>query len=194
MDTTNIIQSLDELIKTAKHPQDVEKLKDFLEVCLDPTTASHKRSWNEISHQFISLSLGERDQFQEYIKLGEEVQEWMYSLGYRSNIMTLQEHNMIGSSGTNNSEDIDPYTPIGLVEDGLTLGEVKTARDLEKHFLSYSIGFIFNEGDSQQDVIPVSLEPLGNDGKTIRDPQPLDKDLRVISNYSVEFIPYQREL
>ena len=116
------------------------------------------------------------------------------SLGYRSNIMTLQEHNMIGSSGTNNSEDIDPYTPIGLVEDGLTLGEVKTARDLEKHFLSYSIGFIFNEGDSQQDVIPVSLEPLGNDGKTIRDPQPLDKDLRVISNYSVEFIPYQREL
>lgn len=107
-------------------------------------------------------------------------------------------HSEIGEAGF--KVDSEPYQPMILRDDpktrdkevpidGISIGNLLMQRELLKH--SEAHGFYFGFGENY--AIKISLEPLDEKGRTVKDPIPLDERLAPIRAYtkSRDF-PYRR--
>lgn len=116
-----------------------------------------------------------------YLSLKSDVLNHLESIGYRSNILTCQEHMTFGS--TMNKYKSRPYMPIGVLEGKLTIFEANRARQLERFFITS--GYYFNSSDFN---VIASLESLDDFGNTFRNPILLDDDLKpILTNYRSDF-------
>ena len=104
------------------------------------------------------------------IGISEITDRILYGKGYRSRIVyTWQEHKLMGS--TVGHED-SPYVPIGILDGAVSLEEARLARELlvfERFIASYfggARGFSYKFG---------LLEPLGENGMTLRDPRAINQ-------------------
>tara|TARA_Y100000034_G_C6564929_1_gene244616 strand:- start:146 stop:541 length:396 start_codon:yes stop_codon:yes gene_type:complete len=120
------------------------------------------------------------------------LQQWEESLGYRENILTHQEHLLMGSScqgfGT-----IDAYTPLCFFKtSNLTLEEIRKARKLKRYSNGVTSHYLIPE--HKKNVIPILLEEVGTDKKTIRDPTPLNNNYVPIIDYTKsDDFPFRRD-
>lgn len=126
------------------------------------------------------------------------------AIGYRSasSYLTPQELRLIGGTGLWDELEADrsnAYLPAGLILGELTLPEAIKARELAQvsRFGGFPDDFYNGLTEVQgEDLLRkgyFSLEPLDEQGRTVRDPQLLDQNLDLIPNVSPKpDFPYLR--
>lgn len=190
------VKRLDRLIeRNAGNFLDSEKIKlktlrDMLLKISDPAVPTHELHYRDlIQVPYVSAKLNGPDHA-EFNDLFAEVRQHMESLGYRQDILNLNEHMLKKSSLHGDNLDSKPYLVRGIVHSQLTLEEAKCARQLEKFFLAY--GDFFN---IKEETVKASLEPLDENGYTLRNPrlvEVVDSEVRPLpTTYNVTF-PFLR--
>ncbi len=167
---------------------------DYVVKCFDPNTPSHEILLGEvyrITHRGELSHLIKREDQNRYEKLVEQVEQILIQRGYRyaDYYLTSQEHRILDSSAPHVCED-EPYKSVGVTNGKLTVKEAKRARELARYTTASKRWFCMQK-DGQ--LVKVSLEPLDENGNTIRDPQVLDDMLNPVpTQYSDDF-PFRRE-
>ena len=198
MEAPKVIEALDNIvIKEEKDSEALRELKERLIKYSSPETPSYERRWRGMSVDVINtLAKMKYRHTEELSSIIDDLQKWEESLGYRSNILTAQEHYLEGS--TPSSVGVDPYIPLCLLENkDITLEEVRTARELQKFTRVYVSFYIIPNFDviftHKSSVIRTYLEPLDNNGRTIRDPTPVNNNLKIIEKFGkTNDFPYKR--
>ena len=113
-------------------------------------------------------------------------------------VLTSQEHNLMASSGAERTALADPenpYKPLGLLYGKYTLEEIIAARERQKTSGAFIFcGLEISGWPKDRPGIKITLEPLDEGGNTIRDPQPLDDDMNIITGYrKTDEFPYRRD-
>ncbi len=115
----------------------------------------------------------------------------------RGYILTSQEHLLGASSGAGIDCQVnrrDPYKPLGLLYGKYTLEEVRRAREDRKAIGAFIWNFEIPGLPETATGVTVTLEPLDENGNTIRDPQPLDENGVPIKDYrKTDYFPCKRE-
>ena len=167
---------------------------DYVVKCFDPDTPSHEIFLGKvyrITHRGGLSHLIKREDQNRYEKLVEQVEQILIQRGYRYTdyYLTSQEHRILDPSAPHVCED-EPYKPVGITKGELTVEEAKRARELARYSTALEHYFCM-EKDGR--VVKFSLEPLDENGNTIRDPQVLDDMLNPVpTQYSDDF-PFRRE-
>ena len=164
----------------------VKETLDYIANCLDPDAPSHTISKMELLSRTLALwhNLDPNDR-QRYEELGDQVDKILEERGYRENIHTYQEHQIIGSTEWIKYAE-EPYKPIGIIKGELTVNETNKARQLAKRQSAF--GSYFN----LDDLVQVSLEPLDENGNTIRDPIVLNERLEPLPTQYAANFPFKR--
>lgn len=194
MNYQGLVTRLEEIIQMSSEPEEFQGLRAYLERCFSSDIPSHKRRITDLSLEFAHRHRFVRpEDAAAYDSLRKQGIKLLENMGYRSNIWTSQEHALGGSSG---QVPTDPYKPLGLLDGTLTLEETRRSRELSRIAGASITFFEFPDTTFPKDVlsITVTLEPLDDEGNTIRDPQPLNRNLQPITNYrkTGEF-PYRRD-
>lgn len=194
MKPNQLIKKLEEIVKICGDSEPVKEFQEKIIKYLSPKTPSYERSWEGMAGEIIDITNATSHKYDDtFLSILEDLQKWEELLGYRANIRTLQEHRLIGSSGS--FRDINPYTPLCLLKNpNMTLDEVRKARELERFSRAFLSCYIIpNYHQTDPSVVRVLLEPLDENGRTIRDPRPVDEYLNVITNFSKsDNFPYKR--
>lgn len=135
---------------------------------------------NEVEKAIASLAREVNGAFEE---------KGIYSVG---NLMTGQEHSLMGSSGQANSQE--PWKPRILLErQGADIDLLNAQRERQGSFPTLLAQY-FGLKVYRDTFVQVSLEPLDKNGNTIRDPVPLDEKGQALQIYvkSSDF-PFMRE-
>ncbi len=85
---------------------------------------------------------------------------------------TPQEHLSMGSTGC---EDMEPYKPLGVQEKEMTIEEADYIRRVLGFYRIQMTGKYFGL-NVLKGPYRISLEPLDENGNTVRDPRPIDTD------------------
>jgi hypothetical protein len=193
-DQTRVFEELSEMLSGLEisgpyHDRFREAL-DYLSMCSDPNTPSHKISPIGLEAVLsFSWPLIPEDKQGAYEALLNQAQQVLRDRGYRSDIFTFQERCLLDlQPGGERAKD--PYKPLGVSDGKLSVEETKRARELAKCGSAQGRYFVL---DPEEVGVRISLEPLDEDGNTVRDPQLLDDNLNPIpTEYSPDF-PYLRD-
>ena len=165
---------------------DIPRALTYVSKIFNPDTPTHELSRIKTVTQVMKFyhSLPPTEQ-QKLDSIQEQLLAILHERGYRDNILTYQEHQLIGSTVWIGYSG-NPFKPIGLVEGELTIPEANTARLLEK--CTAAEGEFF---DIPQETVRISLEQLDPEGNIIRNPRLLDDMLNPLpeTRYNPEF-PY----
>ena len=163
-----------------------KEVLDYIANCLNPDAPSHLISRGGLLTTTLALwrEIDPNDS-QRYEELGKQVDKILEERGYRDNIYTWQEHKIIGSTVWIKYSE-EPHKPIGIIMGEFTVEEANRARQLAKRQSAFGQYF------GLDDLIKVSLEPLDENGNTVRDPRVLDDKLEPVpTQYSPDF-PFKR--
>lgn len=121
---------------------------------------------------FKAMRLLEKEKWDDFENLGKDVEHLLLGIGYREDILTRQEHVLHGSTVW---IGYHAHVPIGVLEQKISVAEAVTAREL---------GIIFSVVQRRHYGLKdefnwALLEPLNDEGKTVRNPRPIDKKLLV---------------
>ncbi len=178
--------------KIARNFSSDAKVQDFLKalrIYVSTDTPSYNRKWRGMTNSMFDLPRDLREEFSPILL--EYLQPWEESLGYRQGILTLQEHRLIGSTGA--SDSTDPYIPLGIIEERIPLDEIRTARNLVIYSTAHKsfYGLPINHNS----ITRTLLEDLDTNGRTTRDPRPVDNHLELITIYSKsKDFPFRRSI
>ena len=143
-------------------------VRTLINSIFDERTPSYRLEIGETFNVFMNSEASHycsSDERQAYMNLMTAMLAILHSKGYRQDIYTRQEYALAG--GTEDAKyDANPHVPIGLLDQKLTLEEIMTARQLSliHPVLAQYYGLT-------GDFLSVSLEPLDDAGRTIRDPR-----------------------
>lgn len=149
----------------------------MIEKIFDPKTFSHEIRIKPVSGTIFDIDLGKLNDAGErdtHTAIKEFVFRELNRLGYRENILTHQEHRLIGSTVPEEYKikcDKEPYVPIGILVDGMTIEEATKARKLEV-FCEINFPSMYGIGlPEDTEKTDMTLEPLDAKGRTVRDPR-----------------------
>jgi hypothetical protein len=146
----------------------------LIEQVCDPKTLTYELSPVRAASAFYAYDLFRKvppNEQDAYTLLGQNVQRLLMDIGYRGNIGTYQENMIMG--GTQSEEHAKkPYIPVGILEGKLGVEETRQARRLSIACTAWDTYY----GLTNHSKIPVSLEPLDEEGRTLRDPRPVDME------------------
>ncbi len=189
MDNQKYITKLQFVRDNSKDPSSFDAL--FYEVvrCVSPSSETYEKRINCIEAEFYKVRKIVRTKEINILNgLMEDIVSWLRDSGYRGleKILTPQEHLIIGSTGC---EKNDPYFPVGLSDEELSLDEVVKARHLQCKIIGTVCRYIPKEM-----IRGISLEELDDKGNTVRDPRPLDINHDFLTDYNKrENFPCQRD-
>lgn len=195
MKPEEILSELERIAKQSGHYEEFADLITYVNKCFDPSTKTHLIDVNKITRKFVQLPKQYILNKKGFYDVLQEALVFLDNLGYvGGNLhLTYQEHRLVG--GTEQDERIlkNPYMPIGLAEGKIGIDKARKSRELDVVSGSFPKYFglekLFEYGGFY-----VNLEPLDDDGNTIRDPVPLDKELNPILNYKKsEDFPFKRQ-
>ena len=156
---------------------------DVLIEKLSSATPSYRMEYGRAAMVVLKLGDLTRDRQEEWLSLAADIEAVLYARGYRSkgDIMTAQEHKLIGSShaGVNDTRtDRMRYTPLGILTGNLSIDEVRRARELSAVIDNYPFNAYFVAGNNGTRPMKgmLSLEPLDGNSMTMHDPRPIDKE------------------
>ncbi|VVB56835.1 Uncharacterised protein [uncultured archaeon] len=129
-----------------------------------PTYALNLKQTDVGGHFDLYRQLSEPDAVQLQAFL-EGLSGVLLKRGYRSNLLTTQEHQLKGSSAEYKP---DSYVPIGLALDQLTLSESRRARQLQVFDGATPSYYGVKNGDFS---VTILLEELDSSGRTKQDPR-----------------------
>lgn len=119
-------------------------------------------------------------------------------------VLSTQEMCLIGQGLQKEHKEYNkyykqPYKLGRIIQGKLTVEEARKKRATRTHSLAFAKYFGLevhpnSENPKGRYFVNISLEPIDKNGNTIRDPKPLDKSLKLISNYqkSKDF-PFKRD-
>jgi len=175
------------------------KVKALVESIFDPSTPSYALKLSQVGLTSDALyplfKLLPTDSDDLLVSFSAELVSALTSVGYRTNILTAQEHALKGSTPNLRSGD-DPHTPLGVLRNEMDLETARTARRLE--VISGSLEVYYNQRAGAG--LMVLLEDLNPEtGRTLRDPRPIEFDSLQANwnqgydiSVSVSMLPYGR--
>ena len=180
----------------------------YIQSCFDPATPTYELSSHRVEEAVTRI----RDRLPSVlpIEAGTNVfsaqtylQKRFAEMGFLPErlIRTIQEHKLIGSSFDRHPEVYEkPHRPNGLHTNELNLEEVKRARELQGRAFAFATYFedppesVFVE--DARNYVWVTLEPLDENGNTVRDPQlvaVVEKKLVAVETKYKPNFPFRRE-
>src|SRR3989344_324979 len=167
---------LSNAIMRGANPTDAKASFEFVAACLDPNTPSHLLSLHQIARETFKYFHQVEPQDQARLEeIADQVDRVLRERGYREDILTYQEHTLLGSTVWIKYAE-QPHTPIGIVTGKLSVDEANKARQLSK--IHSAFGHFFG---ASENLVPISLELLDANGITMRDPQLLNKNLEYVT-------------
>ncbi len=181
----------------------LDKIERMIETIFDSGSAPFLVNLRDLDGAFSSLALACDGSPPNPTLFHLELIEVLFNQGHRplSKILTAQEMALIGTQ----VQVTNPYVPVGLLDERLTPTEARLARELtgffpgltgkfDSDFTSGTSDCIFLEGSLT--YVRVSLEPLGSDNQTIRDPRAVKlRGASIVPVSSIELVadfPFQR--
>jgi len=188
-----IYSNLAPILSQAKLSSQIINFKEYFLDCINQETPSEKRSLVKlIRMHFDNAKENIQDEdIEEYMRLRNESEKWLKSVGYRYGTRTAQEHNL--SLGIVEEKYMkEPYKPTGLISGHIILEEARKSRELEKFFGSIAIRKFYNVDDKNKRIL-FNLEDLDEGGNTLMDPRLIDEDFNFIEGYKKsENFPFRR--
>lgn len=164
-------------------------IRDVFDVQTDPNTPGHLIKFNGFKHTIDDWGNIDTSNRELYEWILNEIYEYHLSKGFLStaDYLTTQEQMVIG--GTPTIDDCDePHKPLGLIIGEHNIEKINRAREVQiaqYHGVGYYFGL-------DEPFVWMSLELLDEEGNTIRDPIPLDDQLKpILSEYRDDF-PFRR--
>lgn len=193
-----IYRALDAILNRVEYSPLIENFRFYFLDCIDPNTPSYKRNLVKLIRMHFDNTQKDivDEDLNKFIKLRNDAETWLKSVGYRYGTHTGQEARLV--AGTIKDEySKDPYKPTGLIDGYSSLEEIHKARNLERCF-GASIGlnhfYELLEGFNIKIVRGYSLEPLDKEGNTIKDPRLLDQDFNEIPGLKkTNKFPFRRD-
>ncbi len=198
MKPDSILNEVKKIVARSGHEQwRYTTLLENLEKTFNPKTLSHERDFRHFDMYFVGFINGhcsvrdeDKDRFWE---LRNETAKFLEGLGYRHSLdrLTYQE----ASFASPPKDEVDnPYTPIGVLSGAITIEEALKARELSVFTYAHSAYFEGLEKAIGLSYVRISLEPLDKDGRSVRDPQLLDEDLKPVTTFEkAKIFPFPRE-
>jgi hypothetical protein len=112
--------------------------------------------------------------------------DMLFERGYRTNIMTYQEHCLMGSTVNEKIMQDNPHTVGAILMSHMPVDEARRARKLEYIRSAHGVYWGF-EGD--RDML---LPEIDDQGRTKTDPVLIDLDRKIIAEKLIEGAPYRR--
>ncbi|MDO8554267.1 MAG: hypothetical protein Q7S22_05645 [Candidatus Micrarchaeota archaeon] len=170
------LTELTRILKKIDRREAFHEVGTLIEKIFDPKTPTYELDRFKVQiifyengkHMLIPL-----DTKKAYEELRQALDEVLRLRGYRSNILTYQEHCLLGSTQSETFAR-DPYKPIGILRRELGIEETMLARKLELKGGARAYFY----GLKREGIIGVttSLEPLDTEGRTVRDPRPISME------------------
>ena len=177
---------LSNAIMRGANPTDAKASFEFVAACLDPNTPSHLLSLHQIARETFKYFHQVEPQDQARLEeIADQVDRVLRERGYREDILTYQEHTLLGSTVWIKYAE-QPHTPIGIVTGKLSVDEANKARQLSK--IHSAFGHFFG---ASENLVPISLELLDANGITMRDPQLLNKNLEYVTAKQSNDFPFK---
>ncbi len=171
---------------------------DYLSVCLNPETPPHQVDFSRLSNSIGYLC----PDFGKAIEVETKITALLGERGLLNTglIETPQEHGLGGTP----PHDKDPYIPIGfqghhaIKPRTISLSEASRARALQVRITARADYFVDPPSNCFVDWVPnvvyVTLEPLDEQGRTVRDPRLIDQNLNVVETRYSDNFPFRRSV
>ncbi|HLD59681.1 MAG TPA: hypothetical protein VI912_01700 [Candidatus Bilamarchaeaceae archaeon] len=181
----------------------LDNLERMIETIFDSGSAPFLVNLRDLDGAFSSLALACDGKSPDTTLFHLELREFLFHQGHRplSKILTAQEMALIGT----HMHVANPYVPVGLLDERLTPTEVRLARELTGFFpglpAKFDADFTNGVADCVLDegrlvYVRVSLEVLGSDNQTVRDPRAVKlRGASIVPVSSIELVadfPFQR--
>jgi hypothetical protein len=162
-------------LSAGKDMKAFEKMRLLVEKILDPATPSYKILGGEAANLLFAMDIPRNEKEQWFLLVGD-IEKLALARGHRDSydILTLQEHKLIGSTCKCVEDDGSArarYTPVGVLSGKFGLEEARNARGLAAIIENFPYFTFYNAGKA--DIGPISLEPLDEKGMTVADPMPI---------------------
>lgn len=184
-----IFKGVEKIIESSGRPFDFIGLKEYLSLFFSGSLRPYDLSIDHLRERFGSAEKHVAGkEMHNYRSLRDAAVRMLERQGYRrlEDILTGQELRL--ECGTPDYPE-HPYKPSGLVCGKLLPEEVSRARQLQRAFPVFGAFYSLAE-----DTVPASLEPLDHEGNTIRDPVPLNYDMKPVQRYAISAdFPWPRQ-
>ncbi len=180
--------------------EDEQAIQDFryVSLCLDQRTPPHEILFGRLGNNIGYLC----SDFGKALEVETEITALLRERGLVNTglLETPQEHGLGGTP----SYKLDPYIPTGVQGDDrgiiqpgtLSIKEAGKARALQVRTTARSDYFIDPSANCFADWVPnivyVTLEPLDENGRTVRDPRLIDNELNVVETRYADNFPFRR--
>ncbi len=162
-----LLNQLKSFIENPAKTADFYQAKQLIDKIFDKQTLTFEVSIGAASNLYFLVNAVPDTKRDDWKPFCDGIIGLLHDIGYRQDISTQQEHRLVPSTIW---EGYTPHVPTGILEGNLSVGDARKARELELMVFVDSKQY----GLPNETRIPILLEPLNDEGKTVRDPRPID--------------------